>query len=150
MKQLIYLLILLAAVSCSPKKLIKEVPVKEVVEHGVVAVPVDQDSITVRMVIDCLPNGTPVVRQTSSSLSSIQLSMQQYANELMLKAKSPPKQALVPYKVVTTEVPIEVPVEVKTNVLYWWQKGLMYVGALSLLHLIYLIIKLIIKIKNHG
>lgn len=136
----------LLATSCAPRKdVIKEVPVTQVVEHGVVKVPIEQDSTTLRLVVDCLPNGTPVIRQTGSALSPLQLNWAQNGNDLLVRAKSPPKDALIPYRVVTREVPVEVPVEVETNVLYWWQKGLMYLGAITL---ITLIIKLIITLKT--
>lgn len=142
MKLMLLSLSLLLVTSCASRHgVIKEVPVNEVVEHGVVKVPIEQDSTTLRLVVDCLPNGTPVMRQTGSTLSPLQLSWAQNGNDLLVRAKSPPKDALIPYRVVTREVPVEV----ETNVLYWWQKGLMYLGAITLMTLI---IKLIITLKT--
>lgn len=147
MRSIIYLFMLLLLASCAPRKqLIKEVPIKETIEQGVVKVPIEQDSMTVRLVVDCLPNGQAVARQVSQSISPMQFAWSQSADTLDLRMNSPPHDALVPYRVIEREVPVQVEVQREINVIYWWQKILMWLGAISLL---YILIKLI-KLLYHG
>lgn len=150
MRSVIYLFMLLLLSSCAPRKeLIREVPVRETIEQGVVKVPIEQDSMLVRLVVDCLPNGQAVARQVEQSTSPMQFAWSQIGDTLDLRMNSPPHDALIPYRVIEREVPVQVEVQREINVLYWWQKILMWIGAITLIYILIKLIKLIYHVRKN-
>lgn len=143
----VVLLLLLLLTSCGGKKqVIKTVPLREVTTSELEQVEIPADSTELRLLIDCLPNGTPQITQPQSATASrLQLLWWLNGSELRLKAINPPTRVQYLTRTVTREVPVEVIKEVETNKFTWWQRILMWVGIATL---IYWTIRIGITIKR--
>ncbi len=143
----VVLLLLLLLTSCGGKKqVIKTVPLREVTTSELEQVEIPADSTELRLLIDCLPNGTPQITQPQSATASrLQLLWWLNGSELRLKAINPPTRVQYLTRTVTREVPVEVIKEVETNKFTWWQRILMWVGIATL---IYWMIRIGITIKR--
>jgi hypothetical protein len=139
--------LLLLLTSCGGKKqVIKTVPLREVTTSELEQVEIPADSTELRLLIDCLPNGTPQITQPQSATASrLQLLWWLNGSELRLKAINPPTRVQYLTRTVTKEVPVEVIKEVETNKFTWWQRMLMWVGIATL---IYWMIRIGITIKR--
>ena len=139
--------LLLLLTSCGGKKqVIKTVPLREVTTSELEQVEIPADSTELRLLIDCLPNGTPQITQPQSATASrLQLLWWLNGSELRLKAINPPTRVQYLTRTVTKEVPVEVIKEVETNKFTWWQRMLMRVGIANL---IYWMIRIGITIKR--
>lgn len=143
----VMMLVLLLLTSCGGKKqVIKTVPLREVTTSELEQVEIPADSTELRLLIDCLPNGTPKITQPQSATASrLQLLWWLNGSELRLKAINPPTRVQYLTRTVTKEVPVEVIKEVETNKFTWWQRMLMWVGIATL---IYWMIRIGITIKR--
>lgn len=138
---------LLLLSSCGSRKpVVQTVPLREVTTSELEEVEVPADSTELRLLIECLPNGTPQITQPQSATASrLQLMWALKGSELRLKALSPPNRVQYLTRTITKEVPVEVVREIETNHLTWWQRILMWVGITTL---IYGIVRIGIKLKR--
>lgn len=145
MKRLLPILLLLLVSGCGAKSRVVQAPVREKVQEELREVKLEGDSSLLRMVFEQPLSAIREVRyqQGKNSLTpDIRYHIKH--DTITVVAEVPEQVVEVVERTITQEVPIEVEVEREVNILHWWQKTLMWVGALVLLSLI---IRVIVKYK---
>ena len=122
----------LVCCGCSRKALpTRTVTLREVTRDSVALVPIPGDSSVIRLAIDS-PSS---IRELGRDISDrMRLSWSVTAGQVVIKATTLPRTVQLPSRIITREIPVEVPVvrEVKAS-LSWWQKNLMGAGVMALL-----------------
>lgn len=136
MKYLIFILSIFLLAACVPKRNVREIPVLTRVEikPRLVPVKIPDDSAMMRARFECDSMNRVRLMEISQLKSSNVSSSSTYddvSQTISYKALFQPLPANIVANdsIVYREVPIEVPYETKVNILFWWQKVLMWLGA---------------------
>lgn len=142
MKSNFLLLILLPLlVGCHSSRRVVAVPLTQRVEERIERQTVEGDTTTLRLLFGERSDSLRlafrgVSYQQGTKPTAPRLHWQVSGEGIDITAETPTQEVEVVERTITQEVPVEVEVTREVNRLYWWQKGLMWCGAIALLLLL--------------
>lgn len=142
MKSNFLLLILLPLlVGCHSSRRVVAVPLTHRVEERIERQTVEGDTTTLRLLFGERSDSLRlafrgVSYQQGTKPTAPRLHWQVTDGGINVTAETPPLEVETKARVEYQEVPVEVEVTREVNRLYWWQKGLMWCGAIALLLLL--------------
>lgn len=126
---------------CKSTARVVEVPFTHKVEERVERQTIEGDSTTLRLLFGERSDSLPVAPrevsyQQGTKPTAPRLHWQVTGDGINITAETPTQEVATKVRTEYQEVPVEVEVTREVNRLYWWQKGLMWCGAIALLLLL--------------
>lgn len=136
--------------SCRVNQPVTEVPIRTEVRviEKLVPVTIPADSSSLQALFKCDSTNQVIMTLLGQSQTANMSQSFQFNNGVLdLNSKIPPKIIYLPSKdsIIYQDRPIKVPYPVTTNVLYWWQTTLMWLGVVFIILVVIAVFK---RIKN--